>query len=57
MIVKLTYTNSLGVPVLLRSNMGTGQPVQPGQALEMTFEMREERDGNADLILICEPAT
>ena len=55
MIVKLTYTNALPIPVLLRSNMGTGQPLQPRQPLEMTFEMHEDETNAAQLILICEP--
>jgi hypothetical protein len=55
-IVKLTYTNALPIPVLLRSNMGTGQPLQPRQPLEMTFEMNEDAQTRvAELILICEP--
>jgi hypothetical protein len=57
MIVKLTYTNALPIPVLLRSNMGSGQPLQPGQPLEMTFDMHEDaRTKVAELVLICEPA-
>jgi len=55
MIIKLTYTNSLPVPVLLRSNQGTGQPLLPNQSLEMTFAMEPDEDGTADLILVCEP--
>jgi len=55
MIVKLTYTNRLPVPVELRSNMGTGQPLAPGQSLEMTFELQDDEDGVGDLVLICEP--
>jgi hypothetical protein len=55
MIVKLTYTNDLNQDVLLRSNQGTGQPLVPGQSLEMTFSMEPDADGVADLILICEP--
>jgi hypothetical protein len=57
MIVKLTYTNKLPIPVLLLNNQGTGQPLQPGQPLEMTFEMHEDaRTKVAELVLICEPA-
>jgi len=57
MIVKLTYTNALPIPVLLRSNMGSGQSLQPGQPLEMTFDMHEDaRTKVAELVLICEPA-
>jgi len=55
MIVLLSFTNRLPVPVELRSNMGTGQPVQPGQTLEMTFELADNGDGVGDLVLICEP--
>jgi len=55
MIVKLTYTNALPVPVLLRSNEATGQPLLPQQALEMTFSLEPDADGVADLVLVCEP--
>jgi hypothetical protein len=55
MIVKLTYTNQLPVSVLLRNNMGQGQPVLPRQTLEMTFELRDEGDNVGNLILIAEP--
>lgn len=54
-MIVLTYTNRLPVPVELRTNMGTGQPVAPGQTLEMTFELADNEDGVGDLILICEP--
>jgi len=56
MILKLTYRNDLSIPVLLRSNQATGQPLVAGQALEMTFAVEEDADGVADLVLICEPA-
>lgn len=56
MVVKLVYTNQLPVSVLLRSNMGTGQPVLPRQTLEMMFELRDEGDNVGNLILICEPS-
>ncbi len=56
MIVLLTFTNALPVPVELRSNMGTGQPLAPGQTLEMTFELQDDDgSGAGDLVLICEP--
>ena len=55
MLVKLTFTNELPRSVLLRSNQGTGQPLVPGQSLEMTFAMEPDADGVADLVLICEP--
>jgi hypothetical protein len=55
MIILLTFTNSLPIAVELRSNMGTGQPVAPGQVLEMTFELQDDGDGVGDLVLICEP--
>jgi len=55
MIVLLTYTNRLPVPVELLSNMGTGQPLAPGQTLELTFELADNEDGVGDLVLICEP--
>lgn len=57
MIIKLTYTNALVFPVVLRSNQGTGQPLQPRQTLEMTFEATDpDKDGVSELILICEPS-
>ena len=55
MIVKLHYENRLPIPVLVRSNQGTGQPLQPRQSLEMTFSLEPDADGVADLILIVEP--
>ena len=55
MIVKLSYTNALSVPVLVRSNEATGQPLLPGQSLEMMFDMEPDADGVADLILVVEP--
>ena len=57
MIVKLAYTNALPIPVLLRSNQGTGQPLLPEQVLEMTFSLEPDADGVADLVLVCEPAS
>ena len=56
MIIKLDYTNRLPVPVVLRSNIASEQPLQPGQGLEMTFEMHEGEDGVAILTLVCEQA-
>jgi hypothetical protein len=55
MVVKLSYTNRLPIAVELRSNMGTGQPLLPGQELQMTFELQEGEDGVGDLVLICQP--
>ena len=55
MIIKLIYTNALLVPVLLRSNQGTGQPLMAGQTLEMTFQATDpDEDGVSELILYCE---
>lgn len=55
MIVKLTYRNEQQVPVLVRSNQGSGQPLEAGQALEMTFDLEPGADGTADLVLVVEP--
>ena len=56
MIVKLTFQNSLSIPVTVRSNQATGQPLVAGQSLEMTFVMDPDpADGVSDLILIVEP--
>lgn len=55
MLVKLTYTNSLRVPVLVRSNQATGQPLDAGQSLEMTLDLDPDVDGVADLVLVVEP--
>lgn len=55
MIVKLSYTNNLPIPVTLMNNQGTGQPLLPRQSLEMTFDMEPGPDGVADLILVCYP--
>lgn len=55
MIIKLIYTNALLVPVLLRSNQGTGQPLMAGQTLEMTFQATDpDEDDVSELILYCE---
>jgi len=51
----LSFTNRLPIAVELLNNMGTGQPVAPGQVLEMTFELQDNEDGVGDLVLICEP--
>lgn len=56
MIIKLTYTNALAVPVLLRSSEATGQPILPRQTLEMTFQATDpDADGVVELKLVCEP--
>lgn len=56
MIIKLTYTNALAQPVLLRSSEATGQPLVPGQTLEMTFAATDpDSDGVVEFKLICEP--
>ena len=55
MIVMLTFTNRLSVPVELLTNMGTGQPVPAGGSLELTFALEDAEDDVGNLILICEP--
>jgi len=55
MIVRLTFTNALPVPVELRSNVASDQPLQPNQSLELTLEMHEGEDGVAELQLACAP--
>lgn len=55
MIVKLSYQNKLPIPVVVYTNQGTTQPLQPQQSLEMTFAMTEDADGAADLIIIVQP--
>lgn len=55
MLVKLTYRNELPVPVSVRSNQATGQPLLPGQSLEMMFDLDPDEDGVADLVLVVEP--
>jgi hypothetical protein len=55
MIVKLVYTNDLGVPVSIRSSVGSAQPLVAHQSLEMVFDLKEDEDGTTELILICEP--
>jgi hypothetical protein len=55
MIVKLVYTNDLPIPVSVRSNLGSAQPLVAHQTLEMTFSLEADEDGNADLVLVCEP--
>ena len=56
MIVRLTFTNALGMPVELRSNVVSDQPLQPNQSLELTLEMHEGSEGVAELQLACAPA-
>jgi hypothetical protein len=55
MIITLTYTNSLPIPVSLRSNLGSAQPLLPHQTLELVFSVEANEDGDADLVLVCEP--
>ena len=55
MIVRLTFTNAMPVPVELRSNVASDQPLQPQQSLEMTVEIHEGADGVAELQLACAP--
>lgn len=55
MITILHFENQLNIPVLVRQNMATGQPLLPHQTLEMTFDLEPGDDGNAELILIVEP--
>jgi hypothetical protein len=57
MIVKLVYTNDLPIPVSVRSNLGSAQPLVAHQTLEMTFSLTPDEDGNAELVLICERPT
>ena len=57
MIVKLTYKNELDIPVLLYSNQGSAQPVQPGQTLEMTFPAVPDEHDVDELVLIAQPVT
>ena len=55
MIVKLTYTNDLPIPVSVRSNLGSAQPLVAHQTLEMVFSLTVDEDDTAELVLICEP--
>ena len=55
MIVRLTFTNALGMPVELRSNVASDQPLQPQQSVVMTLELHEGADGEARLQLACVP--
>jgi hypothetical protein len=55
MIVKLVFTNNLPIPMQVRSNQATTQPLVARQSLEMVFALKEDEDGSADLVLICEP--
>lgn len=57
MIVKLIFENQLPVPVLLRSDMATGQPLEPHQTLEMMFNLEPDADGTTELMLIVEPGS
>jgi hypothetical protein len=53
MIIKLIYGNRLPIPVELHSNLASRQPLIAGQELEMTFELHENEDGVAEIILNC----
>lgn len=55
MIMKLSFKNDLAAPVLLRSNQATGQPLQPGQDMEMTFSLTPDENDVAELVLVVEP--
>jgi len=55
MIVRLLFTNAMPGPVELRSNVGSDQPLQPNQSLEMTLELHEGSEGVAELQLACAP--
>ena len=55
MIVRLTFTNAMPVPVELRSNVASDQPLQPQQSVVMTLELHEGADGEARLQLACVP--
>ena len=55
MIVRLTFTNAMPVPVELHSNVASNQPLQPNQSLEITLELHEGTDGIAELQLACVP--
>ena len=55
MIVRLTFTNAMPVPIEVRSNVGSDQPLVPYQSLEMTFELQPDPDGVATLELACAP--
>jgi hypothetical protein len=55
MIVRLTFTNAMPVPVEIRSNVASDQPLQPQQSLELTLELHEGADGVAELQLACAP--
>ena len=55
MIIKLVYTNALPISVWVSSNQGSAQPLVAHQTLEMVFSLEADSDGNADLVLVCEP--
>lgn len=55
MILRLTITNAMPVPVEFRSNVASNQPLQPNQELELTLELYEGTDGVAELQLACAP--
>lgn len=57
MVVQLDLTNGLREPFVLNSESATGQLVQPGQNLQVTFSLLEGPNGVAVLHLYVDPST
>lgn len=55
MIVQLSVQNRLPTPIVLNSQSASGQPIQPQQSLQVTFELRENAQGVAELHLFIDP--
>jgi hypothetical protein len=55
MVVQLNVQNRLPVPIVLNSQSASGQPIVPQQSLQVTFELRENARGVAELHLYIDP--
>ena len=56
MVVRLTIQNNVAIPVVINSDSATGQPLLPNQSVQVMGELREGRDGIAELHLYIDPA-
>ena len=55
MVVTLTIANRLREPIVVNSQSASGQPLQPQQSVQATFELRENAQGVAELHLFIDP--
>lgn len=55
MIVQLNVTNRTNQPIVINSQSASGQPLSPQQSVQVTFELHEGENGNAELHLYVDP--